>query len=121
MTKKYKRAIGAGLMLAICIGLAMAHTYQGIKTGMWAGARLQSPTAAIDAPIPIQWGSFGFDPPLSVACFRVTNTSTLDGATTYPTSITAVGFDFPGNPRDFSLVYQDPGNAFRLRQSVKLS
>ena len=86
----------AAITVAIVFGVIdsiKAHNIKGINYPTQATARITSPNATVvDFPVPI------FDTGLSVACFKVRNTSP-SGAI-----ITAVGLDLPGTYDDFNLV-----------------
>lgn len=101
----------AAITVAIVFGVIdsiKAHNIKGINYPTLATARITSPNATVaDFPVPI------FDTGLSVACFKVRNTSP-SGAI-----ITAVGLDLPGTYDDFTLVA--PTNSiFHVESQVDL-
>jgi hypothetical protein len=101
----------AAIAVAIVFGVSYsikAHNIKGINYPTLATARITSPNATVtDFPVPI------FDTGLSVACFKVRNTSP-SGAI-----ITAVGLDLPGTFDDFTLVA--PTNSiFQVESQVDL-
>jgi len=87
-----RRIASALFMLAAIAAQAAAHNIKGIEHPTLATARITSPTTATDVPVPI------FDTGVSVACFKVRNTSP------YNAVITGFGLDLPGDYGDFSLV-----------------
>lgn len=96
-------ALVAFLILGVSLTLE-AHTIRGVNRSTEATARIESPTANIvDFPIPLVVDENG-NPLLSVACFRVRNSSPPP----QDSRITAFGFDLPGELTDFELV--DPNN-----------
>jgi len=87
----------SALALNLCLCLAIgAHNIKGVDNCRLATARLSSPTAALDMPVPIPGTN------LSVVCFKVQNTSPYDAR------ITAIGLDVPGELRGFALI--DPAS-----------
>ena len=91
--------------ITVCVALSLAlviavhgHTIRGMKNPTQATARLSSPNPAPVVDLPIQIPGTK----LSIVSFKVQNTSAF-GA-----SITAVGFDFPGEFSGFELV--DPAS-----------
>lgn len=103
--------VHAAIIVAIVFGVCdsiKAHNIKGINYPTLATARITSPNATTsDFPVPI------FDTGLSVACFKVRNTSP-SGAI-----ITAVGLDLPGTYDDFTLVA--PTNSiFHVESQVDL-
>ncbi|HVF31152.1 MAG TPA: hypothetical protein VNA22_09280 [Pyrinomonadaceae bacterium] len=96
------------LLLGGPVSQVYGHTVRGIENPTLATARITSPNATVtDLPIPI------YNTGVSVACFRVRNTSPYDAV------ITAVGFDLPGDNGDFSLVLPT-SSIFHLDNSVVL-
>lgn len=81
----------------------LAHPVRGM-TDPSATAFVGSPTAASDLPVPVAWGvpPQGFDSGLSVACFKVANTTSRPGSD-WP-RLTAIGFELPGARSGFTLV-----------------
>jgi len=82
----------AVLVLAISCANVSAHNIKGVNYPTLATARITSPTAAVDLPVPV------YNTGVSVACFKVRNTSP------YNAVITAFGIDLPGDYDDFNLV-----------------
>ena len=79
--------------LATSTSVVLAHRVLGRTYPGFTTAFVQSPSASpVDLPVPL------WDTGLSVACIRVTNTSTVD------TRITAVGLELPGTLSGFALV-----------------
>jgi hypothetical protein len=81
------------LIVAVFSGGVMsvlAHSVVGIQYRDVHKALVQSPTIATDLPVPI------FNTGLSVACFRVTNQSTVDS------NITALGLEIPDVPDEIN-------------------
>src|SRR5215210_5519939 len=79
-------------LLGACVFNVRGHNIKGLEYPTLATARITSPTAATDVPIPI------YNTGVSVACFKVRNTSPYDSV------ITAVGLELPGDYGDFNLV-----------------
>jgi hypothetical protein len=98
------RGLGLVLIAALVAGSVTsvtAHIIRGLSFPAFATAFVSSPSAALDAPVPITWA--GHDTGLRVACFYVANTSPpLPGTGDWP-RITAVGFELPGLRSGFSL------------------
>ena len=84
-------------VLVVAVGLSasavLAHRVLGRNYPALVTALVQSPSASpVDLPIPL------WDTGISVACLKVTNTSTID------TRITAIGLELPGKRSGFALV-----------------
>ena len=93
------------LVISSATGLS-AHRVLGVNHPTLATALVQSPTASLaDLPVPL------FDTGLSVICFKVTNTSSVD------TRITAVGLELPGDLSGFALV--TPTSDLNLFEQVR--
>ena len=76
------RFVLACVFAVLASALMQAHTFVGVLDAVNARARVQSPNAnVVDLPIPIPGTA------LSVACFKVRNTSPFDSR------ITAIGID----------------------------
>jgi hypothetical protein len=98
--KKNERTTNLAIMSLLAVALLMGlsassvqgHNVKGIENPTLATARVTSPTAATDLPIPI------YNTGVSVACFKVRNTSPYDAV------ITAIGLELPGDYGDFNLV-----------------
>jgi hypothetical protein len=87
------------------VSAVQAHTYVGLEHANLVRARVQSPNAPIvDMPISIQ----GTD--LSVVCFKVRNTSTVDSR------ITAIGLELPGELTGFTLLDPTAGDFHLIEQ-----
>jgi hypothetical protein len=99
--------IGIMLLLGSCILNVHGHNVKGLEYPTLATARITSPTTATDLPVPI------YNTGVSVACFKVRNTSLYDAV------ITAVGLDLPGDNGDFNLVLP-ASSMFRVGSSVTL-
>ena len=97
----------AVLVLAMSCSFAFGHNVKGLDYPTLATARVTSPTAAVDMPVPL------YDTGLSVACFKVRNTSP------YNAVITAIGLDLPGDYGDFNLVLPS-GSTFHVDSQVDL-
>jgi hypothetical protein len=95
------------LFLAFACSTADAHNIKGINYPTLATARITSPTAATDLPVPI------YNTGISVACFKVRNTSP-DNAV-----ISAIGVDLPGDFGNFRLVIPTD-SAFQVESEVDL-
>ena len=98
----------SSLALVVALGAAAyAHTYVGLEHGRTlVMARVQSPNAQVtEFPTPIAGTN------LSVACFKVRNTSPFDSR------ITAIGLDLPGDLTGFDLVSSTAGD-FELIEAV---
>ncbi len=96
--------------LLVCVSLTgvSAHVVRGLAFPAFATAFVSSPSAGIDAPVPIVWGAQ--DTGLRVACFFVANSSPpLAGLPAHP-RVTGVGFELPGSPAGFALVSPRDGS-----------
>lgn len=97
---------GAALMLGgmflASLATASAHIVRGIAHPTLATAFVSSPSAALDAPIPILWASH--DTGLRVACFYAANTSPARADASDWPRITGVGFELPGRRSGFTLL-----------------
>jgi hypothetical protein len=83
-----------------------AHRVNGRNFPAFARALVQSPNASTaDYPVSI------FSTGLSVICFKVTNTSTVDAR------ITAIGLELPGSARGYRLL-TPPDDNLRLYEGV---
>jgi len=98
---------GAVFLFGTCVFHVQAHTVKGIENPTLATARITSPTASTDMPIPIY--NTGF----AVACFKIRNTSPYDSV------ITAVGLELPGDNGDFNIVLP-ASSMFHVESSVSL-
>jgi hypothetical protein len=96
------------LVLVISCATASGHNVKGLDYPTLATARITSPTSAVDMPVAI------YDTGVSVACFKVRNTSPYDAV------ISAIGIELPGDYGDFSLVLPTD-STFHLGNSVTLS
>lgn len=106
------RTIATLVSLLLMLGASVFHVYghnvKGIENPTLATARITSPAATVtDFPIPI------YNTGVSVACFKVRNTSPHDAV------ITAVGLDLPGDYDDFNLVLPT-SSIFHVDSSVVL-
>ncbi|MFN2513925.1 MAG: hypothetical protein ABR568_21225, partial [Pyrinomonadaceae bacterium] len=99
------KTLALALLYVAAALAAEAHNIKGINYPTLATARLSSPTAAADRPVPIEGTE------LAVACFNVRNTSP------YGAKITAVGLDLPGDRTGFALVVPTD-TEFRLENEV---
>ena len=95
------------LLFAMSCATASGHNVKGLDYPTLATARITSPTSAVDMPVPI------YDTGVSVACFKVRNTSP------YNAVISAIGFELPEDFGDFSLVLP-ADSTFQLGNAVTL-
>ena len=95
-------------LLVACVFNVRGHNVKGLVYPTLATARITSPTTANDVPIPI------YNTGVSVACFKVRNTSPYDSV------ITAVGLDLPGDYGDFNLVVP-ASSMFYVDSSVSMT
>jgi hypothetical protein len=103
------RSVGfvVACVVAVLAGaLVQAHNFVGVLDTVNARARVQSPNASVvDLPIPIPGTA------LSVACFKVRNTSPFDSR------ITAIGIDVPGTATGYTLI-SPVDSSFHLVEAV---
>jgi hypothetical protein len=91
-----------GALIVAALASVSAHPVRGLLDPTLARAFVSSPSAALDAPIPIAWGTQ--DTGLRVACFFVANSSPARADDRDWPRITAVGLELPGAPSGFALV-----------------
>lgn len=92
------------LLAAVAVGSLVsvsAHVIRGVTFPSLAVAFVSSPSASLDAPIKLTWGSH--DTGISVACFYTANTSPPSADPQWP-RITAVGFELPERRSGFALM-----------------
>lgn len=95
-------ALLAGGICIASLATVSGHVVRGIAHPSLATAFVSSPSAALDAPIPIMWGTH--DTGLRVVCFYAANTSPArSDAPDWP-RVTGIGFELPGDRSGFSLL-----------------
>lgn len=102
-----KPLLCVAFLLGACVFNVWGHNVKGLEYPTLATARITSPTAATDVPVPI------YNTGVSVACFKVRNTSPHDAL------ITAVGLELPGDYGDFNLVLP-ASSTFHVDSSVSM-
>ena len=91
-----------GALFVASLASVSAHVVRGLAFPGLATAFVSSPSAAVDAPIPVGWGTQ--DTGLRVVCFNVANTSLPRVDRPGWPRITGVGFELPGKRSGFALV-----------------